>query len=266
MAKGVTLKKFTDDIPNEDAFFANDNCIAISDGAGGCGLFADKWSQYLINKLPYDKPIQSFEELDAWIDNIWESFYNQYERIAQENDGIFLRKFYTEGSYATIVAIWKVSANQCKWISYGDSVAFHYNPRIHKLEHSFNQLCDFSKPPYLISCKDPLVKEGFKSGEFQIEEDSVVFVASDALSHYILMMYILSESDCFHDEIEIIKQSQSIDSQMIQIAAELDYNFDADVIRRLEDSVSMPEKFEAYVRELHARGILDIDDYTIVFL
>jgi hypothetical protein len=93
-----------------------------------------------------------------------------------------------------------------------------------------------------------------------------VFVASDALSHYILMMYILSESDCFHDEIEIIKQSQSIDSQMIQIAAELDYNFDADVIRRLEDSVSMPEKFEAYVRELHARGILDIDDYTIVFL
>ena len=67
---------------NEDAVMAHDNVIAVSDGAGGGGLFADKWAQYLLAKLP-TKPINSFISFDNWIDSIWENFYSSQERIAK---------------------------------------------------------------------------------------------------------------------------------------------------------------------------------------
>lgn len=34
---------------NEDAVIARENIIAVSDGAGGGGLFAERWSKYLLN-------------------------------------------------------------------------------------------------------------------------------------------------------------------------------------------------------------------------
>ena len=37
---------------NEDAVIARKNVIAVSDGAGGGGLFADRWSHYLLKHLP----------------------------------------------------------------------------------------------------------------------------------------------------------------------------------------------------------------------
>ena len=41
--------------------------IAVSDGAGGGGIYADKWSAYLVDKLP-TQPILTFAKLDAWIE------------------------------------------------------------------------------------------------------------------------------------------------------------------------------------------------------
>ena len=106
MNRGVSIAKWNDHVANEDSFFSSDTCIAVSDGAGGCGLFADEWSQYLIEQLPKNKPITSFTELDEWVDSIWESFYNEHEEKAKQGDGILLNKFYNEGSCATIAAAW----------------------------------------------------------------------------------------------------------------------------------------------------------------
>ena len=65
-----------------------------------------------------------------------------------------LNKFYNEGSCATVAAAWKTNDEECRWIAYGDSVVFHYNP------------------PRLVSCKDPLDEEGFRSGVFHIDNAS----------------------------------------------------------------------------------------------
>ena len=95
-AKGVSISKFEDGVLNEDAVRANPNFIAVSDGAGGGGVFAERWSHYLIYNLP-NVPITTFEELDSWIDGIWEQFYNECETWAQkQQDGLFLKKFYDE--------------------------------------------------------------------------------------------------------------------------------------------------------------------------
>ena len=84
---------------NEDAAIANDTkkFIAVSDGAGGGGVYADRWSKYLVDNLP-SIAIKSFEELDQWIGSIWEPFYNECELLAKQVGGLLLDKFYDEGS------------------------------------------------------------------------------------------------------------------------------------------------------------------------
>ena len=126
MYRGVSIAKPTEHAANEDSFWQSERCVAVSDGAGGCGLFANKWSEYLIEKLPKDQPITTFSELDAWVDGIWESFYDEHEEEAKEADGILLNKFYNEGSCATIASAWFTKHGECRWMAYGDSVVFHY--------------------------------------------------------------------------------------------------------------------------------------------
>ena len=163
-AKKVSIPKFGEKL-SEDAVLARNGLIAVSDGAGGGGVFADHWAKYLVSNLP-EVPICSFPDFDAWIAGIWESFYNEHEILAKQEGGMFLDKFYDEGSFATLVAVWKESENECRWMSYGDSVAFCYDRNNGELQHSFTRLVDFNRPPYLINCKDPLDEKGFRGGTF----------------------------------------------------------------------------------------------------
>lgn len=269
MSTYITLKKFTDTIPNEDSCQVRNDMIAISDGAGGCGVFASDWSKYLVDNIanrPNDEPIVGFEQLDAWVGEIWEQFYNDHEAMAKQYDGIFQSKFYQEGSYATLAVVWQTGCDICHWITYGDSVVFHYSKSQRKFEHSFTKLADFSKPPYLISCKDSLQEEGFRTGDFVLYDDSVLFAASDALSHYILMMYYVTHPDEFKDELDELLQSHTTDASMVSIAQKDNTETFDTIIGQLQDISHNQEDFDKHVKELHKRGVLDIDDYTLAFL
>ena len=70
MSDFKTLKKFTDNIPNEDSCHVQDDMIAISDGAGGCGVFASDWSKYLVEQISLrsnENPIVNFEEFEIFL-------------------------------------------------------------------------------------------------------------------------------------------------------------------------------------------------------
>lgn len=228
-AKSVSIPKFREKV-NEDAVFARNGLIAVSDGAGGGGVFADEWSRYLVDNLP-NEPILNFPEFDSWLEHIWEKFYNEHEELAKAQGGLFLNKFYDEGSFATLVAVWKVSESECRWISYGDSVAFCYDRAKGELQHSFSKLADFNNPPYLINCKDPLDEKGFRSGTFKTSKTAVVFCASDALSHLILMLYETwlqtLGSHRYDKEIEDAINAQTRNSQYVKLALGHSPDFDA---------------------------------------
>lgn len=248
---------------NEDAAIARGNLIAIADGAGGGGLFAERWSAYLLNNLP-DIPIRNVEELDAWIGDIWEPYYNQCEEDAKHLGGMSLDKFYDEGSFATLVAAWMSSANECQWISFGDSVAFHYNRLTKQLEHSFTSLADFDNPPYLINCKDELLKEGFKNGTFHIDGGSIVFVTSDALAHYIMMMYEIANADKYKQELATAESNRSKNSNYIQMAKAIGrVNFEKDIINKLTNTINHPTNFRRHIQSLIRKGLIAYDDYSI---
>lgn len=248
---------------NEDAVIVRENIIAVSDGAGGGGLFAERWSAYLLNHLPAT-PISNADELDAWIGDIWEPYYNQCEEDAKQLGGLSLDKFYDEGSFATLVAVWKLSESKCQWMAFGDSVAFHYNYRTKRLEHSFGPLADFDKPPYLINCKDELQKDGFRKGTFHTDSDSVVFVASDALAHFLMMMYEVSNIDRFRQELDAAESNYSKNTNYIKMARSVrGVDFEKEVLNKLTNTIGHPTNFRRFVQSLIRKGLMAHDDYSI---
>lgn len=256
--RAISLAKFEEGITNEDAAIAREKIIAVSDGAGGGGVFADCWSQYLVNYLP-EKSIKNYKAFDKWIDGIWEAFYNEYEEKAKAEGGMLLNKFYDEGSFATLVAVW----NDGQWVSYGDSVAFCYNKKTGVMQHSFTRLGDFNNPPYLINCKDPLDEKGFRKGKFEIDNDCIVFAASDTLAHYILMMYEVAHQDQFAEELQEAIAAQTKNSNFIKAAMRLrKRNFTKDVIQKLENC-KYENLLTSHIRRLKRWGLIGHDDYSI---
>ncbi len=256
----LSLTKFEEGMINEDAAIAKGNLVAVSDGAGGGGVFADKWSKYLVEHLP-DEPIADYESFDKWIEGIWEPFYNDCEKKAKIEGGLFLNKFYDEGSFATLVAVW----NTGQWISYGDSVVFCYDRDNGRLQHSFGPLLDFNNPPYLINCKDPLIEEGFNSGQFDIRPDSIVFAASDALSHYILMMFKVAHREEFESELQVAINAQTKNSNFIRICmSQRKIDFE-DVIKKLA-LCKNAGNYMRHLKGIRTKGLIGHDDYTIAIM
>lgn len=256
--RAISLAKFEKGITNEDAAAVRMGVITVSDGAGGGGVFADCWSRYLVERLP-DEPIESFEAFDKWIDGIWEPFYNGCEEEAKKIGGLFLNKFYDEGSFATLVAVWESG----RWMSYGDSVAFCYNRRTGELQHSFTCLADFNRPPYLINCKDPLDENGFRSGKFNIDDDSFVFAVSDTLAHYILMMYEVAHRVKFGNELQEAINAETKNSNFIKAAMAIPrIDFERDVVWKLQNC-SQPFLMKNHIKGLRKKGLIGHDDYSI---
>ena len=260
--KGISIAKIDEGLVNEDSGIAKEELIAVSDGAGGGGVFADLWSKYLVEHLP-EEPICDFESFDKWIDSIWELFYNNSEVLAKLEGGMLLNKFYDEGSFATLVAVWKSG----QWISYGDSVAFCYNKLTKVMNYSFTKLVDFNNPPYLVNCKDPLNKQGFNSGTFEIDENCIVFATSDALSHYILMMYEVANKDKYLDELQEAINAQTKNSNFIKSALGIKrIDFEKDVLGKLLSASKNKGNFGRHLRSLKKSGLLAHDDYTFVIM
>lgn len=259
--KTLTISKLEEGLVNEDAVKATQDWIAVSDGAGGGGVFADLWSKYLVEHIPA-KPITDFASFDSWIDGIWEPFYDDCEEKAKAEGGMLLNKFYEEGSFATLIVVW----NDGAWVSYGDSVAFCYNKVTGVLQHSFGKLVDFNNPPYLVNCKDPLQEHGFRQGRFDMSEDDIVFVASDALAHYIIMMYEVANKDKYAEEINVAIDAQTKDSNFIRTAMSLKrIDFDKDVVTRLLNC-RHKGNLKQHLKGVMRKGLIAHDDYSIAFM
>lgn len=259
--RAISIAKFEEGATNEDAVIARQEVIAVSDGAGGGGVFAERWSDYLVNCLP-EKPIKNYKSFDKWIDSIWEIFYNDCEEEAKQIGGLFLDKFYDEGSFATLVAVWKSGI----WISYGDSVAFCYNKRTGELQHSYTRLAEFNFPPYLINCKDPLDVRGFRKGQFKVDKNSIIFAASDTLAHYILMMYEVYHIERFGDELEEAVNAQTKNSNFIKTAMTMRcLDFETNVIKKMQNCPTWPF-LQNHIKGLKRKGLIGHDDYSLVFL
>lgn len=250
-------------LPNEDRALARADLLAVSDGAGGGGIYADLWAEWLLDHLP-DRPFADFAAMDAWVDGIWEPFYADCEARARRAGGLVLSKFYDEGSFATLAAAWR-TAEGWQWVAYGDSVVFCYHAATGRLEHSFTRLADFDRPPFLINFRQPLAAAGYRCGVFgPAERGDVVFCTTDALACYVLTRYELAHEKVFDTELREALDAGGRRAMCLRRAAALRRrDFGRHVVGPLANCQGSETNFGRHVAALVRRGLAVPDDFSL---
>ena len=110
-------------------------------------------------------------------------------------------------------------------------------------------------------------KDGFRYGTFDIDEASLLFVCSDALAHYVLMMYEVSRQEVFGEELHEAESNHSKNENYIKAAKALGkFDFEKDIINKLLKCVGHETNFKRHMTKLARLGLLAFDDYSIAYL
>ena len=80
------------------------------------------------------------------------------------------------------------------------------------------------------------------------------------------MMYMVFNQDKYIEEIERISKEQTVTAALLNIARTIDgWTFD-NVVDWLKDAVSSEYEFNKFIIGMYKKGLIDIDDYTLVFI
>ncbi|MCC5944524.1 MAG: hypothetical protein JJT94_06280 [Bernardetiaceae bacterium] len=239
--------------------------FAVSDGAGGTGIFASEWSEHLIKHLP-KKPMHTATEVKAWIDKIWEEFYDKYAKMLESDSYSYAvrNKFFEQGSAATIAACWFDSA-KAHWLTYGDSCIFVWDSSAKILESiPYTQAEPFAQNPFLLNWATEAVEpEILQSRSFSLAQEQTFILATDALSLYLILEYIR-----FHKP-EAWTKTPKLSGRTLLCAQKIHKNglksFE-EVLTALKQALISQEAFTAFCHRKYQAGEILNDDYTMVWV
>lgn len=237
------------------------NRIFLADGAGGIGVFALEWAEFLTAYL-LDKPIKSNEKLSKLIDNIWEGFFDHY-KIEAEKLGVS-GKFLEEGSYCTLIALWKTGFNRWEGFVYGDSVLLVFDLYGYIKLCSIDDINSFNMKPNLLSWKELPSESAFQPYEIDLDPGDTLWLMSDALAQHVLLAYNVINNT--PQACEINKSGTklaNISERMFAVYNDLN-EFKQDIIEPLEKAIQFNDTFEKYMKKLYNAGLLAYDDYSII--
>ncbi|WP_338761019.1 hypothetical protein WAF17_14675 [Bernardetia sp. ABR2-2B] len=258
---------------NEDAFciYNSDSKsdknlkIALSDGAGGMGLFAADWSKQLVDNLP-NEPFENVESVSNWLGTFWEQFYDRYSQKAAKLGSDYQNKFFEQGSAATLVGLWE-KETVFEWVTYGDSCISVFSKS--SIDNTFQMFpyslpSQFSTYPHLINVQEECQQEGFLKGSFEKENVDFILLTSDALSLYILLRVWQTEKK---EEFKKLTLENSKIGHLANKINELEEVISAnDFLENLWKITESKESFEKWCYEKHKSGVLENDDYTCVIV
>ena len=262
-SKSFTTHKINDPSTNEDAVRGTPNFIAVSDGAGGCGIFAERWSQYLVDNLSACS-FGGFDVFNQWIDSIWEPFYNEIESELDRYDKFVGNKFQKEGSYATLAVVWHTELN-INYCYYGDSSIFVFDTmQDEMLFMSAPDIATYDKSPCLINWKDLPIARAYHQGALALTTNQHAFVASDSLSCFITMAYYAAkQADQINQFTETTSKLSAV-AQSMKVYME-DKSFYKDILLPLFSCDSNAD-FRALIASYVDMQLILDDDFSLCLL
>jgi len=246
---------------NEDACLHHDNVVAISDGAGGVGILADKWANTLVNNVP-SQPFKKIENIDKWMALFWEDFYNKYSKELQD-DPWKIKKFEEEGSLATLSVIWQTASKKFQYESYGDSVLFIFNKRSGKLhiQNNFKSINSFTSHPALLNwATEKHHKQYFFKQTIHLQKNDEIILATDGIAMYIYGAYLTSKNTIG----EVILESKM--QKIVDYYKENPIKNFKQWILKLKESLNTTQEFYKWINKKYETACLPNDDYTLVFI
>jgi hypothetical protein len=254
--------------------------LAVSDGAGGMGVYAAEWAKWLVDHLPA-APLRGPSNVDDWLATHWRAFYDAHVPDKQTNSFVS-NKFFAEGSAATLAAVWALSDGtnfRVDWCAFGDSAVLIYRKREDRLlvPAHLNVAGAFDCSPHLINWADDHTSDGMYTATIEpnlLEPGDMLLVASDALSQSLWLRYHFMRrrnSAASAEMIAAITQNArkgAIILNALKQEAEAGY-----------DSACFGDWLQAWLREMsdasafqrslfawHEQGLLARDDYTLLIV
>lgn len=253
--------------PNEDAIKVRETSLSLSDGAGGVGVFAADWANYLVDSLP-GSPIKNVDDLSEWIGSIWEPFYERNLERA-EKDPFLLKKYESEGSLATLCAFW-FDNHTLDFMTYGDSMVFLYDRKSKSLvtQSWFHDYYRLRQSPYLLNWKDENIDpSSFCTGRWILSKDKVAIVASDSLAQFLYTYYLCANPDTRNAVLEEIKIPSKL-SDIIDKLKDCPLGSFDNVLIGLSEALKSEndDAFEQLLYALNSNQMLERDDYSLVIV
>ena len=262
------------EVENEDAIAIRENndfmLFAMSDGAGGIGIYCKEWADYIVKNQP-DYPIDSNKDSKLWFQEMSKSFY-EYMKPRVNYDNIFIgERFDCEGSYATLLYLWVCKTEKTFYLSgVGDTTLFYF--KTNKDDLSISLIEPISKQ---LSLEDnPELLNWQKSLDYSLESKGVIYengdtiiIASDSLSRRIIYQLLLL--------------NQNLAEQCLNKNINKTYNRDFLEYLKLNQEIFKTSDFIDYLRKLINKDIdsfrkelvkwierneLENDDYSFIII
>lgn len=259
------------DHKREDRIFIDqeNGLYALADGAGGMGVFASDWAEYLLQQLP-KKPFQKKDDFLEWLNLIAKEFKTLKQTDLQALPSDVQDKFEAEGSLSTLVAIWiDQEKQQFHFLSCGDSALLRWHTKTETLESSV-PYPEFMEHPFLLNCNKPYQAEKVVLATYPLQTQETLILTSDALAQYILATYLLTHPNPKNNQqIKIVEDDYVALSQYtidLKKANINELNFINDVLNPLEKSLTNETDFKQHLYQINQQKLLNFDDYSLIIL
>lgn len=243
--------------------------IAVSDGAGGAGIYCKSWAEHLVKNQP-NNPFVDEVTASEWFLKNSESFYKENIETINKMDSFILEKFIKEGSYATLVFVWwNKLTNILYYSGVGDTTLFvfrknntEYKPILITPIDEQNSLDDF---PKLLNWNKE-INFDLTTKEIELRIDDIILICTDSIARWIIYYLIIFDSSetqkILGDTIFINIDKDKLES----IKLSNQFKNLTELLFKIRQTVNKSETF--FKNQLEKQINLDHlekDDFTIIF-
>lgn len=248
---------------------------AISDGAGGAGIFCSAWARALVESLPI-RPIADIDDFNAWMEGFCFSFRSEHAAKIL-GQPVKHGKFIREGSLATLSVCWlarRRNAASLRWLGYGDSPILVFDrsgTRPTLIAHFPGNLADLGQSPALLNWKDKARKDRLTTGALRLPARATIAVASDGVGHYLLLRYLVDRPPGLGG-LKMAAQFASLTDDASPLAPLARRHREhprqpfARVLTTLRAALKSNQAFFDFVRARHREGLMVNDDATLLLI
>ncbi|RAR73854.1 hypothetical protein [Flavobacterium aciduliphilum] len=187
---------------NEDAVLYKESKegfkLAVSDGAGGAGIYCKTWADFLVNCQP-EIPFENESIIQDWFLQNSKKFYKTNIDLINNSDPFIIEKFIKDGSYATLLYVWWNS--KTKLLSYtgiGDTTMFIFrkknNDYIPILITPIDKQKTLDDFPKLLNWNKKLNYDLSRS-EIELKSDDILIISTDSIARWIIYHLIILAPD-----------------------------------------------------------------------
>jgi hypothetical protein len=281
--KKVSIANFLDKCESENEDFVRIISIshkpyslyAISDGAGGSGVFSKEWSKYLCENIPLAPSEFGYENTIKWFNNISQGFYNDIILKQDLSDLILKRKVFKEGSFSTLTICWiDKEENELLFSSSGDSCFFYFEKNddvfILKQISSLNLQAGIDDAPFLLNWNIELEKQ-LSFDSIEIENEFRLIIASDSLAKWILLNLVIFnvsalEERYFSSDFKYSLNAEKYQSQKSNIRLGSNLGTIESLFYFLKNISQNTDMFKSEMIKLYQNQELEIDDYSLIYI